>query len=88
MKVLSVNIHFGRHKKPYIPKGCHDVRSISTNAMIPTEEIWNDLDTYRKVLPNLSERALTREEMNVYALLPNVEIKRMYIDKILSILKK
>ena len=56
--------------------------------MIPTEEIWNDLDTYRKVLPNLSERALTKEEMNIYALLPNVEIKRMYIDKILSILKK
>ena len=78
------NISFAHYKKPYYPKGSYETRSISSNTRIPIETMWDDLDEYVKTQDGLSERNLTKNEMFVYAHLPNVELKRMYVNKILS----
>ena len=52
------------------------------------EKIWSDLAQYRRTQEGLLKRKLTKEEKETFALLPNVELKKMYIQKILTPIRK
>ena len=86
MKSPSVNINFCR--RVYLPKGNYNVSSLLTNRSIFKEDVWKDIQNYVKTQPNLEYRKLTRSERFTFVHLPNIEIKKMYLQNLFAQKKK
>ena len=82
MRINSVNVNFC--KRHHLPKGNYNVTSLLTNRPIIREEIWNDLKKYVESKPELTYRKFTKSERFIFANLPTTEIKKMYLQKLLS----
>ena len=85
MKIPSVSLGFGKKPKRLYPG--YNVRSLMTNRIIVMEDIGKDIQDFAKQ-EGLTSRKLTNKEKQVFMHLPNVEIKRMYLQKILAPIKK
>ena len=80
--LMKSNVNFC--KRLHLPKGNYNVTGLLTDRPILRDDIWKDLHRYVSSNPNLEYRKLTKAEKFVFVHLPNAEIKRMYLDKILS----
>ena len=85
MKISSVSFGFGRKPQKLYPG--YNVRSLMTNRIIVMEDISKDIQEYAKQA-GLMSRKLTDKEKHVFMHLPNTEVKRMYLQKILAPIKK
>ena len=88
MNISSQYVNFG-YRRTYLPLGNYPkVKSLVDNLEMMRDEIWKDVAEYRKLHTNLSKRKLTNAEKDTFVHLPNVEVKRMYLEQILKPLKR
>ena len=88
MKIASKNASFG-YRRPYLPTGNYaKIKSLVNNLEISSYDLWKDVAEYRKIHKGLNKRKLTNAEKDVFVHLPNVEVKRMYLQQILKPLKR
>lgn len=88
MEVSFSNVSFG-YRRPYLPLGNYPkVKSLVDNLEISSHDIWKDVAQYRELHKDFAKRGLTHAEKDTFVHLPNVEVKRMYLNQILKLHKK
>ena len=85
MKLNSVNLNFGKKIHKLYPE--YNARGLMTNRIIVIEDISKDIQEYVRQA-GLIYRKLTDKEKHVFMNLPNIEVKRMYLQKILKPIEK